>query len=115
MDYDPPSEYDAKCTQGTPGSTSTKPECLKPKSVSRFISNSVKQEEKCQNTPSSRQESFVGEKDCIFPFYYNEKKWDKCIVFTEEDFVYPAFRCPIYNLVAKYRKDGLNNYTIVGI
>ena len=35
------------------------------------------------------------ERKCIFPFYYQGIKYDKCILFTELDFVYPVFRCPV--------------------
>ena len=56
------------------------------------------------------QEEFAGERDCIFPFYYNGEKHDKCILFTEGGFVYPAFRCPIYNI--KSKRDGLNDFRI---
>jgi hypothetical protein len=108
MDYDPPSEDDPQCTRGTAGSISQKSECLDHKKLS-------KPTEKCQNIPSNLQEFLVGEQDCIFPFYYNGKKYDHCIVFTEGDFVYPAFRCPVHNVTTKKKDDNgkmINDFTI---
>lgn len=114
MDYEPEEENDPTCTVGTPNTVSENEKCLEPEeSQPRFFDvgqKETKRKEKCQNTPSSLQEKFAGERDCIFPFYYNGRKYDKCIVFTEDGFVYPAFRCPIYNILTK--RDGINNYEI---
>merc|ERR1712142_932179 len=50
----------------------------------------------CRNTPSNafdlREDIEI---ECIFPFYYNGKKYNECILFNELDFVYPRFSCPI--------------------
>merc|ERR1719153_128948 len=56
----------------------------------------------CRNTLSNefdlREEA---EFECIFPFYYNGKKYDECILFEELGFVYPVFRCPIRRITTK--------------
>ena len=44
------------------------------------------------------------------PFYYNGQKYDKCILFTESGFTYPAFRYPVHNITTK--RDGINDFTI---
>jgi len=104
MDFEPEKDRDHSCSKGTPLTISTNDTCLVPQEKNK------KREEKCQNVPSSLQEQFAGEKDCIFPFYYNGRKYNQCIVFTEAGFVYPVFRCPIYNIIDKM--NGLNNFTI---
>merc|ERR1711892_631318 len=104
MDYEPEEDsVPSSCSKENPGSISTDKNCTVLEGA-----NAVK--EKCQNTPSSLQEQFAGERDCIFPFYYNGKKYDHCIIFTEAGFVYPVFRCPIYNI--KTKRDGISDYTI---
>ena len=52
------------------------------------------------------QEQFAGERDCLFPFYYNGRVYNECILFSELDFVYPAFRCPIFNITQKKEYNG---------
>jgi len=107
LDYDPPNkEKDKQCTVGTAETVSKIEECLKPESKSI----EENREEKCQNIPSNLQEYLVGEQDCIFPFYYNGVLYDKCIVFTEGGFTYPAFRCPVKNIITKI--NGINSFTI---
>ena len=112
MDYEPEVEFDPTCTVGTPATISKNESCLVPQDAWFLPSGqkTEKRKEKCQNTPSSLQEDFAGERDCIFPFYYNERKYNECIVFTEDGFVYPAFRCPIYNI--RRKRDGLNDFRI---
>jgi len=50
----------------------------------------------CRSSPSNalglREEL---ELECIFPFYYNGRLYEECILFNELEFVYPVFRCPI--------------------
>ena len=46
---------------------------------------------------------------CIFPFYWNGKRYDGCIMLDEDEFILPVFRCPIYNTVNKI--DGINSFT----
>merc|ERR1711892_616363 len=107
MDFKPEKDPDPRrCSIGTPRSISMNETCLVPKDTNK----SKKREEKCQNIPSSVQEEFAGERDCIFPFYYNGRKYNECIVFTDGGFVYPVFRCPIYNITRKV--NGINNFTI---
>merc|ERR1711892_326769 len=104
MDYEPEEDSDpSSCSQETPGSISTDKNCT-------VLEGANAGKEKCQNIPSSLQGQFAGERDCIFPFYYNGKKYDHCIIFTEAGFVYPVFRCPIYNITTK--RDGISDYTI---
>eukprot|EP00092_Neocalanus_flemingeri_P001619 GFUD01001726.1.p1 GENE.GFUD01001726.1~~GFUD01001726.1.p1 ORF type:complete len:404 (+),score=66.49 GFUD01001726.1:142-1212(+) len=108
MHYDSEQETDPKCFVGTPGSISDDQTCLE--RDSRFDGGKNEMKEKCQNTPSNLQEFLVGEQDCIFPFYYNGRMYNECIVFTEAGFVYPAFRCPVLNIITKI--DGINNFEI---
>ena len=68
MDYEPEVEHDPTCTEGTTATISKNESCLVPQDA-RFLKE--KRTEKCQNIPSSLQEEFAGERDCIFPFYYN--------------------------------------------
>ena len=35
------------------------------------------------------------EKECILPFYYKGKLYEECLLFEQEGFVYPVFRCPV--------------------
>jgi len=107
LDYDPPGEKDIQCTVGRKETISDNEACLLPRT--RLIDE--KPREKCQNIPSNLQEFLAGEQDCIFPFYYNGRKYDKCIVFTEGGFTYPAFRCPVHNITTK-TPDGINDFTI---
>ena len=113
MSYKLPNEKDLFCTEGNPGSISKDPECLQ-KRLSRENPEELK--EKCQTIPSTFQEGLpgAGERDCIFPFYYNGKFYNECIVFTEGEFVYPAFRCPVYNINTKREYNGvmINDYKI---
>ena len=110
MDYEKEKETDPKCFQGTPGSISKNETCLQ---ESRLINGKEEKIEKCQNTPSSLQEYLAGEQDCIFPFYYNGRKYNECIVFTEAGYVYPAFRCPVRDIVTKIK--GINSFDISAI
>jgi len=64
--------------------------------------------EVCRNTPSNLVELFSGEVECIFPFYYKDKKYDGCILFEEDGFVYPVFRCPTRDITTKI--DGINSF-----
>ena len=45
---------------------------------------------------------------CIFPFYWNEKLFEKCAFFEEEEFLFPVFRCPVRNITRKI--DGVNSF-----
>jgi len=56
------------------------------------------EDEPCRNIPSNLIETFDGEVECIFPFYYNGKKFNECVLFDESDFVFPVFRCPTRNI-----------------
>ena len=55
----------------------------------------------CRITPSNLVDLFTGEVECIFPFYYKGVKYDRCILFEEDGFVYPIFRCPTKNVTTK--------------
>merc|ERR1711892_289674 len=63
--------------------------------------NRAGRNEVCRNTPSNLVELFSGEVECIFPFYYKDKKYDGCILFEEDGFVYPVFRCPTRDIKTK--------------
>jgi len=62
----------------------------------------------CRITPSNLIELFSGEVECIFPFYYKGTKYNGCILFEEDGFVYPVFRCPTRNITTKI--DGINSF-----
>jgi len=66
--------------------------------------------ELCRNTPSNLVELFSGEVECIFPFYYKDKKYDGCILFEEDGFVYPVFRCPTRNITTTNQQDGIISF-----
>ena len=103
MDYDGTEHLNSKCTIGNLGSNSTKEECLKEVETEK---GTIEKVERCKNIPSNVQEQFAGERDCIFPFYYNGRVYNECILFSELGFVYPAFRCPIFNITKKREYDG---------
>ena len=42
-----------------------------------------------------------GEDECIFPFYWNGKLFDRCAFLEEQEFLFPVFRCPIRNITRK--------------
>ena len=51
------------------------------------------------------------ENPCIFPFYYRGKgPYDRCMLFEEEDFVYPVFRCPTRNITTKFPGTDINHF-----
>jgi len=110
MDYDYGEPSDPKCSNGNPGSVSTDPRCLREESEVRESQVQSEEREKCFNTPSNLQEYLWGEKPCIFPFYYNGRMYNECVVFTESEFVYPAFRCPVHNITTK--RNGVNDFQI---
>ena len=83
--------------------------------------------EPCRNIPSNQLETFPAdfgldfeqefgqEFECKFPFFFNGKKYNECILFIEDEFLYPVFRCPIRDIVTKI--NGTNSfvsYPIVG-
>ena len=53
------------------------------------------------------------EKECIFPFYYKNKFYNECVLFEEANFVYPVFRCPVYNITTK--RDGINDFGLADL
>ena len=59
----------------------------------------------CRETISNLAGS---EFECIFPFYYKGKRYDKCVLFEQINFVYPVFRCPTWNITTKI--EGINSY-----
>ena len=51
------------------------------------------------------------EAPCIFPFYYNGRgPYDRCMLFEEDDFVYPVFRCPTRNITTKFPGTDINHF-----
>jgi len=56
---------------------------------------------------------FVGYLDgpfspCIFPYYVDGTRYDKCGVFTKSDSIYPTFLCPVFNSTITI--DGINSF-----
>jgi len=63
----------------------------------------------CRNTPSNLLEAVQNlELPCLFPFYLDGKKYESCVLFDQNDFVLPVFRCPIRNITTKI--DGINSF-----
>ena len=81
LDYETNDSPDPQCSQGQgdPGDSNNK----------------------CRITPSNLVDTLRGEVECIFPFYYQGKKYDECVLYDELGFVYPVFRCPTYNITTK--------------
>ena len=52
-----------------------------------------------------------GERECIFPFYYQGRLYNECILLEEAGFVYPVFRCPTWHITTKI--DGTNSFTFL--
>ena len=50
-----------------------------------------------------------GERLCIFPFYWNGKLYDQCIMLEEDDMILPVFRCPIRD--SQNKINGINAWT----
>jgi len=79
LDYDGDPATDQTCSQGTGEKISTQP-CRE--TVSNLLTNRP-------------------ERDCIFPFYFRDKLYKECVLFEEDNFVYPVFRCPVRNITTK--------------
>jgi len=67
----------------------------------------------CRITPSGLTDIFEGEKECIFPFIYNNQKYEECVLFDESGFVYPVFRCPTRESTVKI--DGISSYPTIAL
>ena len=74
-------------------------------------------EEECVNGVGNKTEiaeecriadSLAGEAKCIFPFYFNGKKYDQCTMLEEDGFIIPVFSCPVHNITRKI--DGINHF-----
>merc|ERR1711936_906746 len=63
----------------------------------------------CRETKGT---SLFGREDpCIFPFFYNGRgPYDRCMLFEEDDFVYPVFRCPTRNITTKFPGTDINHF-----
>ena len=63
----------------------------------------------CRRTKGS---DLTGKEDpCIFPFYYRGKgPYDQCMLFEEDNFVYPVFRCPTRNITTKFPGTEINHF-----
>ena len=70
-------------------------------------------ENTCRITPSNQIDVFTGEVECIFPFYYNGKEYNKCVLFDESGFVFPVFRCPTRESTVKI--NGISSYPTIGL
>ena len=63
----------------------------------------------CRNTPSNTLEASQEiEKPCLFPFYYDDQLYDSCVLFDQNDFVLPIFRCPYRDIKRKYPGTDIN-------
>ena len=47
---------------------------------------------------------------CIFPFYYQGKRFDNCTLLQRSSFVEPVWRCPVLNISTKYQDTGINSF-----
>ena len=54
-----------------------------------------------------------GEDECIFPFYWNGKRFDQCTFLEEQEFLFPVFRCPTRNITRKI--NGTNSFVYADI
>ena len=52
--------------------------------------------------------ALIGEKPCIFPFYWNGKLKEQCSFLEEQEFLFPMFRCPVRNITRKIQ--GINSF-----
>ena len=51
------------------------------------------------------------ERPCIFPFYFKGRgPYHQCMLFEEESFVYPVFRCPVRNITTKFPGTDINHF-----
>ena len=67
----------------------------------------------CRITPSNLLDLQIGEKECIFPFHYNNNIYNECVLFDESGFVYPVFRCPTREISTKFGINGINSYPMI--
>ena len=88
MEYDASSSTDEECSVGVGDRTD------------------IAQAGQCR---TSWQYEGLGERLCQFPFYWNGKLHDRCIMLEEDDAILPVFRCPILNTVNKI--NGINAWT----
>ena len=88
MEYDASSSTDEECSVGVGDRTD------------------IAQAGECR---TSWQYEGLGERLCQFPFYWNGKLHDRCIMLEEDDAILPVFRCPILNTVNKI--NGINAWT----
>ena len=75
-----------------------------PKVDSSYQYNDVK----CRETRGTSVTGF--ELPCIFPFYYQGKRFDNCTLLQRSSFVEPVWRCPVFNITTKYRDTDINSY-----
>ena len=83
MDYDQTGDAEEECISGVGDKTEIAEEC-------RIA------------------DSLAGEAKCIFPFYFNGKKYDQCTMLEEDGFIIPVFSCPVHNITRKI--DGINHF-----
>ena len=57
--------------------------------------------------------SSPGEVECIFPFYWNGKRFDQCSFLEEQEFLFPVFQCPTRNITRKI--NGTNSFIYTDI
>ena len=54
---------------------------------------------------------FSTEHPCIFPFFYEGRRYNECIQFEQDGFLLPVFRCPVRNITTKV--DGVSAFTFL--
>jgi hypothetical protein len=54
------------------------------------------------------RETFLSERECIFPFYFRGNLYTQCALVEQAGFVSPVFYCPKWNITTK--RDSINNY-----
>ena len=59
----------------------------------------------CRSTASNL---LLTELTCLFPFYYDDQLFESCVLFNQNDFVLPIFRCPIRDITRKYPDTNIN-------
>ena len=63
-----------------------------------------------RNATQACRTKTLGERKCIFPFYFEGKLYKECGLLEPSNFLYPVFRCPQFNSNKK-TEDGINDYS----
>ena len=82
--------------------------CQKGSSHKPAIVDSAQFNVTCRETRGTSVTGF--ELPCIFPFYYQGKRFDNCTLLQRSSFVEPVWRCPVFNITTKYQDTDINSY-----